>query len=154
MQLGWHGFARNMDDALASDDPKAQLAETACYERPLGAPQLATPAPPRADMVGSGRRRSGLWKRGRAAQSPVGGHGTGTSLDPSCFGRLQQQADTLLRNLYTETDEEGATTTPPEAAAAALRLAGYVQAQLTHLHAIPTEEMLRARVSWAPGTFS
>ena len=46
------------------------------------------------------------------------------------------------------------TTTPPEAAAAALRLAGYVQAQLAHLRAIPTEEMLRARVSWAPGTFS
>lgn len=88
MQLGWHGFARNMDDALTSDDPKAELA------------------------------------------------------------------DTLLRNLYTETDEEGVTTTPPEAAAAALRLAGYVQAQLTHLRAIPTEEMLRARVSWAPDTFS
>ena len=57
----------------------------------------------------------------------------------------------LLRNLYSETDEEGVTTTPPEAAAAALRMAGYVQAQLAHLRAIPTEEMLRARVSWAPG---
>ena len=53
----------------------------------------------------------------------------------------------LLRNLYSETDEEGVTTTPPEAAAAALRMAGYVQAQLAHLRAIPTEEMLRARVS-------
>ena len=30
MQLGWHGFARNMDDALTSDDPKAELAEAAC----------------------------------------------------------------------------------------------------------------------------
>jgi len=30
MQLGWHGFARNMDDALASEDPKAELAEAAC----------------------------------------------------------------------------------------------------------------------------
>jgi len=68
--------------------------------------------------------------------------------------QLQRQAETLLRNLYTETDEEGVTTTPPEAAAAALRLAGYVQAQLAHLRAIPTEEMLRARVSWAPGSFS
>ena len=67
--------------------------------------------------------------------------------------QLQRQAETLLRNLYTETDEEGVTTTPPEAAAAALRLAGYVQAQLAHLRAIPTEEMLRARVSWAPGAF-
>ena len=60
----------------------------------------------------------------------------------------------LLRNLYSETDEEGVTTTPPEAAAAALRMAGYVQEQLAHLRAIPTEEMLRARVSWAPGAFS
>lgn len=87
MQLGWHGFARNMDSALASDEPKAALA------------------------------------------------------------------DVLLRNLYSETDEEGVTTSPPGAAAAALRTAGYVQAQLAHLRAIPTEEMLRARVSWAPGAF-
>lgn len=89
---------------------------------------------------------------------PLRGRGTGgTRLGQSGGLRgvqLQQQADTLLRNLYTETDEEGVTTTPPEAAAAALRLAGYVQAQLTHLRAIPTEEMLRARVSWAPDTFS
>ena len=84
MQLGWHGFARSMDEALASADPKAALAET------------------------------------------------------------------LLRNFYA--DEEGVA--PPEAEAAALRLAGYVQAQLAHLRAISTEEMLRARVSWAPGSFS
>jgi len=102
--------------------------------------------------------RSALRRSGHAAQSPVRGRGTGgTRLGQSGGLRgvqLQQQADTLLRNLYTETDEEGVTTTPPEAAAAALRLAGYVQAQLTHLRAIPTEEMLRARVSWAPDTFS
>ena len=77
------------------------------------------------------------------------------SLAKASFVHLeQQQADVLLRNLYSETDEEGVTTTPPEAAAAALRMAGYVQAQLAHLRAIPTEEMLRARVSWAPGAFS
>jgi hypothetical protein len=29
MQLGWHGFARNMDSALASDEPKAALAQAA-----------------------------------------------------------------------------------------------------------------------------
>ena len=83
--------------------------------------------------------------------------GTGTRLGHSRSGGLRGvrlQADTLLRNLYTETDEEDVTTTPPEAAAAALRLAGYVQAQLAHLRAIPTEEMLRARVSWAADGFS
>ena len=81
LQHGWHGFARTMDEALASDDPRAELA------------------------------------------------------------------DALLRNFYA--DEEG-DLGGPEAEAAAARLAEYVQAQLAHLKAIPTEEMLRARISWAP----
>ena len=103
-------------------------------------------------MAGSGRRRPALWRRGRAAKNPAGGRDTAPNASLVHLGR--QQADVLLRNLYSETDEEGVTTTPPEAAAAALRMAGYVQAQLAHLRAIPTEEMLRARVSWAPGAFS
>ena len=37
-----------------------------------------------AGMVGSGRWRSALWRRGRAAEGPVGGRSTGTRLGQSC----------------------------------------------------------------------
>ena len=106
-------------------------------------------------MAGSGRRRPRTLEERPCRPEPSGRPWHGAPASPKAgFVHLeQQQADVLLRNLYSETDEEGVTTSPPGAEAAALRTAGYVQAQLAHLRAIPTEEMLRARVSWAPGAF-
>ena len=58
-------------------------------------------------------------------------------------------AAVLERNYYA--NEDGATT--PEQEAAAVRLADYVMAQMEHLRAIPSDQVLRAKVTFGPMVF-
>ena len=78
-------------------------------------------------------------------------HGVARLMDEALHAQSPRDelAAVLERNYYA--NEEGATT--PEQEAAAVRLADYVMAQMEHLRAIPSDQVLRAKVTFGPMVF-
>ena len=63
-------------------------------------------------------------------------------------------SEVLLRNVYVDAEGEplvDADGQPdPQAVAGSLWLADYLLAQRSHLQALPTDDVLKGRLTWAP----